>query len=306
MPGLEDSREWKLPPGTRVGASGLESSRASVLLAAAWPPGVGWVRYRGRALPAAVIRRSARAHVVVAVLAAALGIGSALMLLGLNAVPDAGDGLDAYKRTLSTVTVWSIPVAVLFGHLGAWVLRMARRVDPATPVAAPVSTMRSVHLAADLGEDGIRFPHALPVSLVASLGGMFALSLVPTNLRGEDGPLFVAATGFLVLIPLTVALAWWPLLRRALSGGVPLGRIRVIGRMYIAMGVLSAILSGTAFVALTWEDGGYFPATLGVILAGGMLAWRGVLLVRLARAVPGALPRPVDCDATGSPEHRPG
>ncbi|WP_329248644.1 hypothetical protein OG417_01645 [Actinoallomurus sp. NBC_01490] len=129
---------------------------------------------------------------------------------------------------------------------------MARRVDPATPTACALGRQVVRPGAVDLGEAGVRFPRALPMSLPGSTAGAFFLSVALGTLRFDHDD--AVTEGLLVwcglsAVPLIAGVVWWPLLRAAMSGGLAPRTVARVGWIYVTTGVLSALVSGGAVCA---------------------------------------------------------
>ncbi|MFI0405388.1 hypothetical protein [Actinomadura sp. 3N508] len=292
---LKDSRAWELPSGMEVTDAGLVTRDARVRLVAAWPPGAAWRRYAGGALPAAAIWRAARAYTVLAATAAVVGVGGGLIAAGINSLVALGivaDDHDSAVTVMLQVTLGAVPVAAVLGWVAAWLLRLARRVDASTPQALPASAYAPAQMTADLGQAGVRFPFALPTSFALVSVGVFFLAFVPTNLGGDDGMAVIFGTGFLVVIPLTIGSMWLLMLPRALRGGVSAARLRVIGWVYITVGVVPPAVSAVSIVAMSGADA--LPSGLAPVIFGALLVARGVNLAKIARdlADAGAAPLP--------------
>ncbi|TDB82844.1 hypothetical protein E1264_30885 [Actinomadura sp. KC216] len=255
---------------------------------AAWPPGAAWRRWAGGVLPAAVIWRAARVYTVLAATATVVGAGSGVIAAGINSLVALGlvaDDHDSAVTVTLQVALGTVPVVAVLGWVAAWLLRLARRVDAGTPQALPASVYSPAHMTADLGQSGVRFPFALPTSLVLVIVGVFFLAFVPGYLRGDDGVAVIFGTGFLVVIPLTIGSMWLLILPRALRGGVSARRLRAVSRIYIAVGVFPPVVSGVTIVAMSGIAA--LPSALAPLIIGALLVARGVNLAGIARDLVG-------------------
>ncbi|WP_345473103.1 hypothetical protein [Actinoallomurus oryzae] len=240
---------------------------------------LGWTL--GEPLRPPALRRAARAYVTLAVVAAAVSLAGSAAAVPAELMADAG-------YVFRAVAFGAIPVAAVLGWTGAWVARVARRVDPATPTARALGRQVVRPGAVDLGEAGVRFPRALPMSLLGSTAGAFFLSVALGTLRFDHND--AVTEGLLVwcglsAVPLIAGVVWWPLLRAAMSGGLAPRTVARVGWIYVMTGVLSALVSGGAVFAAGAGAANLGPALFGVVLVGALLVWRGRVWLTFARSL---------------------
>lgn len=175
--------------------------------------------------------------------------------------------------------------ALAMSAVAGWLLRVARRVDPATPPARLPRdrSVRPLWYAVDYGEAGARFPNVLVVALGAPVGAAAWLSVVLANLAydHDDTMTIVVMGSGIGLVPLVAGVAWWPWLRAALTRGLRPEQVRAVGWAHLVGGCAGALGAAGAIVAVVIDDGAgnALPGMLGVLMVGGFLALPGGQLI---------------------------
>jgi hypothetical protein len=273
----EKSREPSPPPEVESGRGGLDGDRT---VAPPSPPGGG---SSDGPVPSAVIRTAGLVAVTAAVVLAAVSIAASAVGAALDIA--AGEGFSP-ADTFRVLALWAALAAALAGCLAVLLLRAAHAGRPVTPPPGkdePVFRAISASSTMELGETGIRFPWALPVSLAGATVGVFFLSLVLGNLRHDSVEPGIFVMGCcLSLVPLVAGVVWWPFLRRAMSGGIAARQLRLIGMAYLVAGVVGGLAGGIAALVASGAEGA-FPGVFGIFGVGALLAWRGSVLSGLAK-----------------------
>lgn len=203
--------------------------------------------------------------------AASVATTVAAMALDFTAADDAA-------LILRTSAFYAALAATAIALVAALVIRAVYLRDPVTPQAR---TARALRLSAppptvEPGETGLRLPWALPVSVAASTFGIFFLSLVLHTLK--DGPFdtTLAVVGCCTgLVPVSLGVVWWPLVTRAVRGGVSAGQVRRVGLTYLVAGATTGLVGGIAAAAGAVRETGLLVEAAAIVGLGGLLAWRG-------------------------------
>jgi hypothetical protein len=291
------TRDWRFYTWTAGGLLAVGLLVASPLLVLRW--------WRSRVIPLADIRLAARLELGTAVALTSLAFATA----GMAALRDLTSSEMYVDGTLYHLLPFALiaPVIVM-SSLAGWLLRLARRIDPETPLARMPHDQpsRSVGYAVDYGETGARFPNILPIALGAPTGAAAWLSVVLSNLSYDHvGTLNIVVMGAgMGLVPLVAGLAWWPWLRRALTSGVDARQVRAIGWTHILGGVGGALTAAAPLAIFALQDfSNVLPGILGVLLLSALLVVPGRLLVSFGNALrePPSTPTvPVKADKSSS------
>lgn len=257
------------------------------------PVAAVWARRAGGVVSAADLRLAGRLGLsVVVALTAVAFVGAAVATVRDIA---AGELFAPGSGPYRMVAFLAVVPVLLGASLAGGALRVARRVDPATPPAVLPRdrSLRTSWHTADYGESGARFPKVLPLAFGAPVGAAAWLSVSLGNLGYDfdDTTLIVAMGGGLGLVPLVAGLAWWPWLPLAVGRGLRPGQVRGVGLAYVVGGCVGGLGSVGAVIALVAAEGGgdnVLPGLLGLVMVGALLAVPGGHLVafggRLGRA----------------------
>ena len=271
-----DSREVFVP-GTGIDSSGVRLT-APVPLALAWPAlllvlfalltwrggeAAGGVLTGGlvplalwSAVAVPVLLRARRRPVGLAPvrLVARLSLAGAvgLPLLAVVAIVAVARSRPVWPGDLITALQWTaVADAVLFAWCAGWLRRVVRVVDPATPPGAvpPLQGMPWLPKSVDFGEDGLRFPKALPwIVGTLSVAVTFTASWAVSRGTGADVTFGQRELAWGVALYVAGG-AWLPFLGRALGRGMRAGQIQAIGWAYLVGAVATVVL----FTIASWN-----------------------------------------------------
>jgi hypothetical protein len=165
---------------------------------------------------------------------------------------------------ISAVQWTAIALTVFLGWCAGWLRRLVRATDPATPpaVVPPIRVLTWLPKGVDFGEDGLRFPKALPwLALPLSVLLTFVVVWLASRGRAADVPFGPHTPGWTVALSVAGG-AWLPFVGRALGRGMRPGQIRAVGLAYLVGALATVVL----FTMASWNTNPVGPL-IGVFAA---------------------------------------